>query len=176
MSRIGKKIIKIPSTVKLEFFNNNLKVEGKYGIIEKNFLNYISFLRKEDQLIINCINDTKKAKSYHGLSRALIQNIIIGVDQLFTKILILEGVGYKFQLDENFLILNIGYTHPVKIKLTSNIKIKLETSTKIIIQGIDKEYVGLFAAKIKNMKLPEPYKGKGILYEGEIIRRKSGKK
>ena len=176
MSRIGKKSIKIPSTVILEFSNNNLKIKGEYGKIEKQFLNYIHFIKKENELIINCIDNTKEAKSYYGLSRALIQNMIIGVNQLFKKILIIEGVGYKFQLDPNFLILNIGYTHPVKIKLIPNINLKLENPTKLIIEGINKEYVGLFAAKVRDMKLPEPYKGKGILYEGEIIRRKTGKK
>lgn len=107
--------------------------------------------------------------------RALIQNMIIGVNDLFTKVLIAEGVGYKFQIDKNSLVLNMGYSHPIEFAIPTDLKIKLESPTKIAISGIDKEQVGFLAAKIRAVRPPEPYKGKGIMYEGEKILRKAGK-
>ena len=118
-----------------------------------------------------CIRDS----AYHGLTRALIQNMIIGVNAKFSKILVAEGVGYKFQLDKQRLILNMGYTHPIEFIIPSDLEIKAESPTKIIISGIDKEKVGFLAAKIREIRPPEPYKGKGIMYEGEKILRKAGK-
>jgi large subunit ribosomal protein L6 len=176
MSRIGKKLIKIPSNVKIIFDNNYIKVEGQFGKIEKKVLDCVKFNYINSNLLITRINDTKEIKAYHGLYRALVQNMIIGVDKLFTKILITEGVGYKFQFENNVLILHMGYTHPVKFEIPNGIDIKLESLTKLVIKGVDKEIVGLFAAKIRDIRPPEPYKGKGILYENEKIRRKVGKK
>jgi len=176
MSRIGKKTIKIPSDVFLNIFENNIIVEGKFGQLSKKFLPYVIFKKEKDELNIIRINDSKEAKAYHGLCRTLISNMIIGVSQLFTKILIAEGIGYKFSLDENFLTLSMGYTHPIKFNLIPNIKISLDSTTKITIQGFDKELVGLLASKIRNVRPPEPYKGKGIFYLNEKIKRKTGKK
>ena len=120
-------------------------------------------------------NDAKKTREYHGLMRTLIQNMVTGVDQLYSKTLIAEGVGYKFFLEKNDLALSVGFTHPVKFSIPAGLTLKLEFNTKILITGIDKEKVGFFAAEIRSIKPPEPYKGKGILYEGEKIIRKAGK-
>ena len=131
--------------------------------------------QNENKLNIIKLNDTKESRAYHGLTRALIQNMIIGVNTKFSKILVAEGVGYKFQLDKQRLILNMGYTHPIEFIIPSDLEIKAESPTKIIISGIDKEKVGFLAAKIREIRPPEPYKGKGIMYEGEKILRKAGK-
>jgi len=175
MSRIGKKAILIPPDISLDIKDEQISIKGKYGNLNKSFLNSVSFELKENELSILRKNEKKETRAYHGLIRVLIQNMIDGVQQKFTKILIAEGVGYKFQLDKNFLILNMGYTHPVKFLIPEDISIKIETPTKLLISGIDKEKVGFWAAKIRDIKPPEPYKGKGIRYEGEKIIRKVGK-
>lgn len=175
MSRIGKKIIDIPADVLVTIDNRKISTKGKYGSLEKSFEDYIQIERNENKLNIIKISDTKESRAYHGLTRALIQNMIIGVNNKFSKILVAEGIGYKFQLDKQRLILNMGFTHPIEFIIPSDLEIKLESPTKIIISGIDKEKVGFLAAKIREIRPPEPYKGKGIMYEGEKILRKAGK-
>jgi len=175
MSRIGKKTIDIPVDVVVTIDDRKISTKGKYGSLEKSFENYIQIEKNENKLNIIKLNDTKESRAYHGLTRALIQNMIIGVNAKFSKILVAEGVGYKFQLDKQRLILNMGYTHPIEFIIPSDLEIKAESPTKIIISGIDKEKVGFLAAKIREIRPPEPYKGKGIMYEGEKILRKAGK-
>ena len=175
MSRIGKKTIDIPVDVLVTIDDRKISTKGKYGSLEKSFENFIQIEKTENKLNIIKLNDTKESRAYHGLTRALIQNMIIGVNTKFSKILVAEGVGYKFQLDKQRLILNMGYTHPIEFIIPSDLEIKAESPTKIIISGIDKENVGFLAAKIRGVRPPEPYKGKGIKYEDEKIRRKAGK-
>jgi large subunit ribosomal protein L6 len=175
MSRIGKKSIEIPESVSIKIENESISIQGKYGILTKSFLNYVTISLLNNELIVSRKDDTKLCKAYHGLSRSLLQNMVIGVDEKFSKTLIAEGVGYKFQLDQNKIVLNMGYTNPVKMEIPTDLTIKLESPTKISIQGIDKEKVGFLAAKIRMVRPPEPYKGKGIRYEGEKIIRKAGK-
>ena len=175
MSRIGKKVIDIPTDVTITLNENKIIVKGKHGVLEKDYSNVLNVEIKENKLAITRQDDTKKVKSYHGLIRALIQNMIIGVSEKFIKILIAEGVGYKFQVDKNNLILNVGFSHPVEFNIPSDISVKLESPTKILISGIDKEKVGFLSSKIRDIRPPEPYKGKGILYDGEKIIRKAGK-
>jgi large subunit ribosomal protein L6 len=175
MSRIGKKTIDIPVDVLVTIDDRKISTKGKYGSLEKSFENFIQIEKTENKLNIIKLNDTKESRAYHGLTRALIQNMIIGVNTKFSKILVAEGVGYKFQLDKQRLILNMGYTHPIEFIIPSDLEIKAESPTKIIISGIDKEKVGFLAAKIREIRPPEPYKGKGIMYEGEKILRKAGK-
>ena len=129
----------------------------------------------EHKIILTRNDETKKTREYHGLMRALIQNMVTGVTEKFSKTLIAEGVGYKFQIDKTNLIVNVGYTHPIEFPISKELLVKLETPTKITISGIDKEQVGFLAAQIRDTRPPEPYKGKGILYDGEKIRRKAGK-
>lgn len=175
MSRIGKKIIEIPKTVSIEIENGKIKIKGNHGNLEKEFLDLVTFELNENKLIIKRKDDKKSSKSYHGLLRSLVQNMVLGVTQTFSKTLIAEGIGYKFQLEKKKLILNVGFSHPVEFLIPDDLVIKLESATKISIVGIDKEKVGFLASKIRSVRPPEPYKGKGILYEGEKIIRKAGK-
>jgi large subunit ribosomal protein L6 len=175
MSRIGKKAIEIPKEVSIIIENEKIIVKGKHGTLERTFVNILNLELNNKTLILTRKDDTKKSREYHGLIRALIQNMVNGVNDKFSKTLIAEGVGYKFQVEKTNLILSVGFTHPVEFLIPSDLSIKLESPTKISISGIDKEKVGFLAAKIRDMRPPEPYKGKGILYEGEKIIRKAGK-
>jgi large subunit ribosomal protein L6 len=138
-------------------------------------LNLLHFNISDDQLFITRINDEKKTREYHGLMRALVQNMVLGVTKKFSKTLIAEGVGYKFQVNQKILVVNAGYTHPIEFPIPEDLEVKQESPTKISILGINKEKVGFLAAKVRDIRPPEPYKGKGLLYDGEIIRRKAGK-
>ena len=175
MSRIGKKVIDIPNDVSITVTSEKITVIGKYGILEQTLLNLLKFEISDNKLAITRLNDTKQTRAYHGLIRALVQNMVTGVTQKFSKTLIAEGVGYKFQLDKKILLVNVGYTHPIEFQIPTDLEIKTESPTKIAISGINKEKVGFLAAQIRDTRPPEPYKGKGILYDGEIIRRKAGK-
>lgn len=176
MSRVGKKIITIPKGVKVELKENKLSVSGKHGNLEQEIkTDIINVILTGTELSFERHNEEKFTKSYHGLIRALSQNMITGVDELFTKTLVLHGVGYKFQVNGNKLILSAGFSHTINFEVPEDLKIIVEGPTKLIISGINKESVGFFASKIREKRPPEPYKGKGILYEGEQILRKAGK-
>ena len=175
MSRIGKKSIEIPKEVSIQLENEKIVVKGKHGSLERQILNNLKLEIIEKKLVITRNDDSKQSRSYHGLIRALVQNMVSGVDQKFSKTLIAEGVGYKFQVDKTNLILSVGFSHPVEFAIPPDLSIKAESPTKLVISGIDKEKVGFLAAKIRDMRPPEPYKGKGILCEGEKILRKAGK-
>jgi large subunit ribosomal protein L6 len=175
MSRVGKKPIEIPSDVSVTVIPEKVIVKGKYGVLEQPIINLLDVEIVNNKIVITRKEETAKAREFHGLSRALIQNMILGVDKKFSKILIAEGVGYKFQIDNKTLIVNVGFTHPVQFTIPADLEIKVESPIKISISGIDKEKVGFLAAKIREIRPPEPYKGKGILYDGEIVRRKAGK-
>jgi len=175
MSRIGKKVIFIPKEVFVTLEGKQITIKGKYGSLQRNIAENVNLIIENDKIIVTRINDEKKSRESHGLHRALIQNMVNGVTKNFTKTLIAEGVGYRFQIEKNKLILNIGFTHPVEFEIPTDLTIKLESNTKIQLIGIDREKVGFFAAKIREIRPPEPYKGKGLLYEGEKIIRKAGK-
>jgi len=175
MSRIGKKAIIIPKDVSVILNEGQIVVKGKYGTLSHNISQNINVLLENEKVIISRKNDEKKSRESHGLNRALIQNMITGVEKQFSKTLIAEGVGYRFQVEKKSLILNLGFTHPIQFEIPEDLIIKVESNTKIQLLGIDREKVGFFAAKIRDMRPPEPYKGKGILYEGEKILRKAGK-
>jgi len=175
MSRIGKKAIEIPKDVSIKLENEKIIVKGKNGSLEKEILSNLKLEIIDQRLVITRNDDSKQSRSYHGLIRALVQNMVTGVDQKFSKTLVAEGVGYKFQIDKTKLILNVGFSHPVEFEIPADLIIKAESPIRVVISGIDKEKVGFLAAKIRDMRPPEPYKGKGILYEGEKILRKAGK-
>lgn len=175
MSRVGKKLIKIPKGVTIALNGNTISVKGKHGNLEQDFKNIVNINLTDTELSINRINEEKITKSYHGLIRALVQNMVTGVDELFSKTLVLEGVGYKFQVNGKTLVLSAGFSHTIDFAIPDDLQVKLESPTKIIISGINKEKVGFFASKIREKRPPEPYKGKGILFEGERILRKAGK-
>lgn len=175
MSRIGKKAILIPKDVSVTVDKKEVTIKGKYGILKRILSENVNIDIDNEKIVLTRINDEKKSRESHGLDRALLQNMVKGVEQKFTKTLIAEGVGYRFQVEKNILSLSVGFTHPVQFEIPEDLTIKLESPTKIQLAGIDREKVGFFAAKIRDMKPPEPYKGKGILYEGEKILRKAGK-
>ncbi|RZL51187.1 MAG: 50S ribosomal protein L6 [Pedobacter sp.] len=175
MSRIGKKLIIIPSDVRLIIEKNVIQIIGKHGSFQQSFLRSVEFHAENNLLSISRTEETKAAKAYHGLMRSLVQNMILGVQEPFSKVLTAEGVGYKFQLEKSKLRLAMGYTHPIEFLVPPHLTVQLDSPTRLQIQGIDKQQVGFFAAQIRNIKPPEPYKGKGIFYLGESIIRKAGK-
>ena len=175
MSRIGKKAINVPAGVKLSFDNYNMKVEGPKGVLQGAYDKYVSFETKENEVVVNRINDSKEARSRHGLYRQLLNNMIIGVTTGYTTNLLINGVGYKAELKGNILILSLGYSTIIEYMIPEGIKIALDGPTKIIVSGIDKQLVGKVCSEIRSLRKPEPYKGKGIKLESEVIRRKVGK-
>nr|YP_009392736.1 ribosomal protein L6 [Bostrychia tenella]ARW61298.1 ribosomal protein L6 [Bostrychia tenella] len=175
MSRIGKKEIKITNDIDVEINKSEILIKGGKGKLIYNLPEVIDIKKAENIIKLIPKNSSQKAKELYGLSRSIIQNMIIGVSQGFEKKLIIQGVGYRSQIEEKTLVLNVGYSHSIRIKPPENIEIKVENNTNITISGINKEMVGQVAAQIRSVRPPEPYKGKGIKYENETIRRKVGK-
>ena len=175
MSRIGKQKIKIPEGVSVIQDGQFINIKGQYGRITEYILPIINIIINNNELTILPKSAGNFGKAYHGLIRALLNNAIIGVNTLFSKTLVLEGVGYKFQVLNSKLILAIGFTHLVQLKIPENIRVKLESTNRIVLESPEKNKLGLFASSIRNIKPPEPYKGKGIRYVDEIINRKAGK-
>lgn len=175
MSRIGKKPISIPENVTVDIQGNIVQVKGKHGSLDRSFLDSVLIEKRDNELKVSQNLETKIARAYHGLARVLLQNMITGVSSKFSKVLIAEGVGYKFQVEPSKITLHIGFSHPVTLTIPMGISVSGDSSTKITLCGIDKEQVGLFASKIRAIRPPEPYKGKGIRYENEKIKRKAGK-
>jgi len=178
MSRIGKKPIKIPPGVEVEISGEEVKevkVKGPKGELSRSLPSELDVEKKEDFLWVRARINTRRAKALWGLMRTLIANMITGVVEGFEKKLEIEGIGYKATLVGEDLELKIGFTHPVRIKKPEGIQFSVEKNV-ITVSGIDKEKVSQIAAKIRSIRPPEPYKGKGIRYQGEVIRRKAGKK
>lgn len=175
MSRIGKKEIIVPGNTIVEIDKLHIKIEGPKGKICYKIPESIQVAREGNRLKLYKIAETRQTRAIYGLSRSLINNMIIGVSTGFEKKLIVQGVGYRAQLEGENLILNVGYSHPVTIKPLKGIRIQVENNTSIIVNGINKETVGQVAATIRDVRKPEPYKGKGIRYSNEFIRRKVGK-
>lgn len=175
MSRIGKKPVVIPDGVKITQEGNFLKIKGPKGELEQQIHPNISIEIVENQVNVTRPNDSKQNKSLHGLSRALVQNMVTGVTDTYKKTLDIVGVGYKAELKGKDLLLNIGYSHPIFLIPPEGVTLETPTPTQIIISGIDKQLVGLVSAKIRSFRKPEPYKGKGIKYSDEHIVRKAGK-
>ncbi len=175
MSRIGRKPIIIPKDINLEINNNFITIQGPKGQLSRQINIKIKIEVNNNELIVRRLNDDKIQKSMHGLSRTLIANMIEGVTKGFSKTLEIVGIGYRAAKTENNLTLTLGFSHPIVEVPPKGISIDVPTQNKIVINGIDKEAVGAFAAKIRGYRAPEPYKGKGIKYEGELIRRKAGK-
>ena len=175
MSRIGKLPITIPTDVKIIYTESEITVTGKFGKLHMSLPDTISIEKNENRLRINLKKSTKTASSLQGLYRTLINNMIIGVSKQFTLTLILKGVGYRAVVQDKEIILSLGYSHPIKIEIPKTISVEVVQNTTINLKAADKELLGLFAANIRTWRRPEPYKGKGILYQGEQIIRKSGK-
>jgi len=176
MSRIGKMPIAIPAGVTFDVSPENVvTVKGPKGTLEKAMHRNIKLNVEDGQVVATRSNDEKENKALHGLVRALVNNMVIGVSEGYQKTLELVGVGYRASLQGKKLVMNLGYSHPVEIDAVDGIEFEIVSPTKLIVRGIDKELVGDVAADIRAWRKPEPYKGKGIKFEGEIIRRKVGK-
>lgn len=175
MSRIGKLPVEIPSNVEVKIDNNDITAKGPLGQLSLAIRPEIKIKVDNNQIILERISDDRKVRAYHGLSRALVNNLITGVSKGFSKNLEIQGVGYRAAKEGNTLVLSLGYSHPVKIESPDGIDIKVDGNTKISVSGADKEKVGQVAALIRSKRPPEVYKGKGVRYQGEHVRRKAGK-
>jgi large subunit ribosomal protein L6 len=175
MSRIGKKPVTFPKNVKVSQNLGTVKVEGPKGTLSSKLPEGINMVVSEGNLIIERKSDERIARSYHGLARTLIGNMVTGVSTGFAKNLEISGVGYRAEITGNTLKLALGFSSPVQYIVPKGIDVKVEKQTSILVSGIDKQLVGRVAAEIRALKKPEPYKGKGIKYAGEHIRRKAGK-
>lgn len=175
MSRIGKKPVQIPKEVQLEFQDRSLVVRGPKGQLSFVIPDGIEYTFKDQILNFFRTSEDKKVRAAHGLTRAIVNNMVQGVTNGFSKTLQIEGIGYKAEMKGNKLMLSLGYSHPILFIPPEGITIESPNPTTIIVKGIDKQVVGEVAAKIRMLRPPEPYKGKGIRYLGEYIRRKAGK-
>ena len=175
MSRIGKKPIEIPAGVTVTINGSEVTVKGPKGELTRSFNSDLTITLEENVLTVTRPSDEKEHRALHGTTRAVISNMVEGVSKGFEKSLELIGVGYRAQKQGNKLILNVGYSHPVEFEPEQGLEVEVPSNTKIIVKGVNKERVGALAADIRDVRPPEPYKGKGIRYEGEYVRRKEGK-
>jgi len=175
MSRIGKLPIIVPETVDVNYTNSEMTVKGKFGTLQMQIPDLINITQENGKLKVSLKEEKKDIKPLHGLYRTLINNMILGVSKQFEITLIMKGVGYRGVVQGKELVLSLGYSHPVKIEIPTEISVEVVQNTTINIKSCDKELLGRFAANIRSWREPEPYKGKGILYKGEKILRKAGK-
>jgi large subunit ribosomal protein L6 len=175
MSRIGKIPVKVPKGVKVSFVNEVMTVEGPKGKLTQNYHRSITFEDRGEEIAVIRPNEEKQTKAYHGLYRNLLNNMVTGVTAGFSRTLIVTGVGYKAEVQGKLLVMSLGYSNDIYVGIPEGMTITADTGGKIVITGIDKQRVGELAAQIRKLRGPEPYKGKGIRYENEQIKRKVGK-
>ncbi|MFS0689632.1 50S ribosomal protein L6 [Sporosarcina sp. Marseille-Q4943] len=176
MSRIGKRPIEVPENVTVTIADNNVvTVKGPKGELTNTFNTDIKIEQEGNVITLTRPSDSKEHRSIHGTTRSLLDNMVTGVSKGFERTLELVGVGYRAQLQGKKLVLNVGYSHPVEFTPEEGVEVEVPANTKIVVRGINKERVGALASNIRQVRPPEPYKGKGIKYEGEQIRRKEGK-
>ncbi|HAC65607.1 MAG TPA: 50S ribosomal protein L6 [Cyanothece sp. UBA12306] len=175
MSRIGKRPIPIPNKVNIEIQGQHIAVKGPKGSLELTLPSKVKLVQDNETLLVQREDDSRIARERHGLSRTLVSNMVEGVSKGFEKRLSIQGVGYRAQAQGSKLTLNVGYSKPVEVSMPQGIQVAVENNTQVIVSGIDKEIVGNIAAQIRAIRPPEPYKGKGIRYLGEFVRRKAGK-
>jgi large subunit ribosomal protein L6 len=175
MSRIGKRPIAIPNKVTVEVSGTRVVVKGPKGTLERSLPPQVKVEQEGDTLTVVRQDDSRVARERHGLSRTLVANMVQGVSQGFAKRLEIQGVGYRAQAQGSKLTLNVGYSKPVEITMPKDVQVAVENNTQVVVSGINKEEVGNIAAQIRGVRPPEPYKGKGIRYQGEFVRRKAGK-
>ena len=175
MSRIGKKAITVPAGVEVTVNDHKVTVKGPKGTLEREIHKNISVTVENNEVKVTRPNDEALNRSLHGLTRTLISNMIEGVLNEYSKELQIVGVGYRAQKQGNKLVMNLGFSHPVEMEDPEGITVEVPNQTELVVKGIDKQLVGNYAAKIRDWRKPEPYKGKGIKYAGEYIRRKEGK-
>jgi len=175
MSRVGKNPIAIPDKVKVEISESQIKVTGPQGELLLDANPRMKVEQRDGQILVTRSSDSKQDRSLHGLTRSLIANMVIGVTEGYSKELEIQGMGYRAQLKDNILNLLLGYSHPINFTIPKGIKIEVPKPNRLIVKGIDKQLVGQVAAEVRYFYEPEPYKGKGIRYVGEYVRRKQGK-
>ena len=175
MSRIGKLPITLPDNVDVNYSGSEITVKGKFGTLQTKIPDIIGITQNDNSLNVNLKSESRSDRSLHGLYRTLINNMVIGVSEQFQLTLVLKGVGYRAAVQGNEIVLNLGYSHPVKIEIPKDISVEVAQNTTLNLKSCDKELLGLFASNIRSWRRPEPYKGKGILYQGEQILRKAGK-
>ncbi len=176
MSRIGKRPITIPTKVTVEISGNHVAVKGPKGQLARSLPDMVDIHHEGDTINVVRHNESRKARERHGLSRTLIANMIEGVSNGYQKHLVIQGVGYRAQMQGKTLVLNVGYSHPVEIEPPEGVEFEvIEKNTQVLVRGINKEIVGNVTAKIRAVRPPEVYKGKGIRYKDEVVRRKAGK-
>ena len=175
MSRIGRKPINIPAGVEVTVNGSEVAVKGPKGALNQTFNPKMNIAVEGNEILVTRPDDEKESRSLHGLTRTLVHNMVVGVTEGFSKTLEVQGVGYRVQKQGKDLVMNLGYSHQVIVSDTDDIKIEAPNANTIVISGIDKQKVGQFAAEVREKRPPEPYKGKGIHYAGEFVRRKEGK-
>ena len=174
MSRIGKIPVKVPKGVKVSFADEVITVEGPKGKLTQKYHPVITFEDKGEEIVVSRPNEEKQTKAFHGLYRCLLNNMVTGVSAGFSRTLIISGVGFKAEVQGKLLMLNLGYSNDIHVGIPEGITVTAD-GAKVVVSGIDKQRVGELASQIRKLRLPEPYKGKGIRYEEEKIRRKVGK-
>ena len=175
MSRIGKRPISIPQKVTVTIEGQQVAVKGPKGELSRTLPNEVVVEQEGETLLVKRRDESRAARQRHGLSRTLVANMVEGVSQGFQRRLEIQGVGYRAQVQGRNLVLSVGYSHPVQIEPPDGVQMAVENNTNVVVSGIDKEIVGNIAARIRAVRPPEPYKGKGIRYAGEFVRRKAGK-
>lgn len=175
MSRVGKKPILLKEGINVQVQNDLVSVEGPKGKLQQQLNPLVQVKVEKGQLLVTRDGESKKQRAMHGLYRSLLSNMVTGVDQGFQKVLLINGVGYKAQVQGKDLVLNLGYSHVINYPIPEGITIEVDKNVRITVKGIDKQKVGQVAAEVRSFRKPEPYKGKGIKYETEHIRRKVGK-
>ncbi len=174
MSRIGKLPVAVPAGVKINIADGALTVEGPKGKLSRTYNSLVQVKLENSEVSVTRVNDSKEARSFHGLYRNLIHNMVVGVSQGFSKTLVVNGVGYRAEVQGKLLVMALGYSNDFSVLIPEGIEVKVD-QLKVIISGASKEAVGQFASQVRKLRGPEPYKGKGIRYEDEIIKRKVGK-
>lgn len=176
MSRIGKMPIELPKDVKVDISGNEVTISGPRGKLVQSFRPEIGIKQENGTLLVERASESRQDRAFHGLTRSLLNNMVVGVSEGFSRNLEVEGVGYRAEMKGKTLVLNVGYSHPVEFEPPENVEFEVENRGKlIIVRGIDKQVIGELCAKIRKTRPPEPYKGKGIRYQGEYVRRKAGK-
>lgn len=175
MSRIGKSPISIPAKVQITINGSHINIKGPKGELSRVLPQAITVEQEGETLLVKRRDESRSSRQLHGLSRSLVANMVEGVSQGFQRRLEIQGVGYRAQVQGRNLTLSVGYSHPVQIEPPEGIQLAVEANTNVIVSGFDKELVGNIAARIRDVRPPEPYKGKGIRYAGEVVRRKAGK-
>lgn len=175
MSRIGKLQIVVPKGVTVELSEDTVSAKGPKGSLSYPLPPLVSVIQEEGNIIVNRASDEQKARAMHGLARTLVSNLVTGVSTGFSRDIEINGVGYTVETKGNYVVFNLGYSHPIYYEIPEGVSITLNGKTKLTVSGADKQAVGSSAAKIRSFRPPEPYKGKGVKYVDEVIRRKDGK-